>query len=334
MCLLPLCLYFLREEITLLPVHQISLPTPYRVGPVNVYLILSEPYTLVDAGPETPEARAILKEALAVRNLSLFDLKRVILTHSHADHSSLAGWLQDVSGAKVYVHPIELNRMLRPRNFFAERLPFLSETGCPQTIIQQMIAMRDKLPAPKIRQDGAVELKGGEELPFEDGGLKVYHFPGHAPGHLCLYDPEEGNFFSGDFLLPHITPNPFVEFEPDHPGRRVHTLSIYLKGLKKVNDMAIKTVWPGHGGVFSGHRKLVASYCEHHENRLQYLLEILGRNGELTVFQLSRLVYPDLNGFDIFLGLSEIQAHLDVLSERGLVSARAQEKVFYYRALA
>jgi len=318
----------------LLPVYQISLPTPYPVGPVNVYLILSEPYTLVDAGPETAEARAMLKEALAARNLSLSDLKRVVLTHSHADHSSLAGWLQDVSGAKVFVHPIELNRLLRPQNPIAERLSFLYETGCPQAIIQQMIAARDKLPAPKIREDGAVELKGGEELPFEGGGLKVYHFPGHAPGHLCLYDPEGGNFFSGDFLLPHITPNPLVEFEPDHPGRRIHTLSIYLEGLRKVNDMAIKTVWPGHGEVFSDHRKLIASYYEHHESRLQYLLEILGRNRELTVFQLSRLVYSDLNDLDIFLSLSEIQAHLDVLSERGLVIAREQEKVFYYRALA
>lgn len=318
----------------MLPVHHISLPTPYPVGPVNVYLILSEPYTLVDAGPETAEARKLLEEVLAARGLSLRDVKRVVLTHSHADHSSLAGWLQDVSGAKVFVHPLELDRILKPQNFFAERLPFLYETGCPRAVIEQMTAARDKLPMPKIRADEAVELTGGEELAFADGTLKVYHFPGHAPGHLCLYDPEGGNFFAGDFLLPHITPNPFVEFEPDHPGRRVHTLSIYLKGLKKVEAMAIKKVWPGHGEAFSGHRELIASYYEHHENRLGHLLEIMSKNGELTVFQLSRLVYPDLSGFDIFLGLSEIQAHLDVLHERGLISAREQEKVFAYRALA
>ncbi|MEW6276029.1 MAG: MBL fold metallo-hydrolase [Bacillota bacterium] len=318
----------------MLPVHHIPLPTPYPVGPVNVYLIVSPPYTLVDAGPDTSEARAMLKDALAERGLSLTELKRVVLTHSHSDHSGLAGWLHDVSGAQVFVHPIELNRLIRPHNFFAERLAFLYEAGSPRAIVEQMLKMRDKLPMPGIPEDCAVELKGGEELFFTDGVLQVYHLPGHAPGHLCLYDPGEGNFFSGDFLLPHITPNPLVEFEPDCPGKRMHTLSIYLEGLNKVNALEIKNVWPGHGEVFTDHRKLIASYYAHHENRLEYLLAMLRKHGELTVFKLSRLVYPGLNGFDIFLGLSEIQAHLDVLEERGLIVAREHEKVFYYRALA
>lgn len=317
----------------MLPVYHIPLPTPYPVGPVNVYLIFSEPYTLIDAGPDTGEARMVLQEALAARGLSVGDLKRVILTHSHSDHSGLAEWLHSVSGAQVFIHPIELARMLEPKNFFEERMAFLTETGAPQAVIQQMLAARDSLPMPTVSADSVVELTGGEELSFAEGTLKAYHLPGHAPGHICLYDPEEGNFFSGDFLLPHITPNPLVEFDPECPEKRIHTLSIYLEGLNRVNELAVETVWPGHGEAFGDHHQLIASYYEHHENRLNYLRELLRSHAELSVFQLSQLVYPDLNGFDIFLGLSEIQAHLDVLQERGLVCSREREKVFYYRAL-
>lgn len=41
----------------MLPVYQLSIPTPYPVGPVNIYLIKSKPYTLVDVGPDTLRAK-------------------------------------------------------------------------------------------------------------------------------------------------------------------------------------------------------------------------------------------------------------------------------------
>lgn len=316
----------------MLPIYHILLPTPYPVGPVNIYLILSEPYTLIDAGPDTDEARAVLEKALAERDLSLSDLKRVVLTHAHSDHSGLADWLHRVSGARIFLHPFELAKLIRPQNFFDDRLAFLAETGCPLTAIQEMLAARDRLPHPRVSEDCAVTLRGGEGLSFEEGVLQVFHLPGHAQGHLCLYDREGGHFFAGDFLLPHITPNPVAEFDPGQPGKRIKVLSFYLQGLERINGLEITTVWPGHGEAFSDHRRLIAAYRAHHESRLRYILELLRTRGELTVYQLTRLAFPDLKGFAIFLGLSEIQAHVDLLQDRGLVAARKQDKVLYYRA--
>lgn len=317
----------------MLPLHRILLPTPYPVGPVNAYLILSDPYTLIDAGPDTGEARDVLQKTLAGLGLGISDIKRVVITHAHHDHSGLAGWLQKVAGLKVFVHPVEMERMLAPGNFLKERIYFLKEAGMPQDDFKQVITLRDKMPETSLEKTLTEELKGGEEIAFADGTLQVCHFPGHAPGHLCFYDPRSGNFFSGDFLLPDITPNPMVEFDPERPGKRLHTLQLYLDGLKKVKDMKITKVWPGHGEAFSDHRKLVENCREHHESRMTHILNLLQKNGEMTTYQLTRLVYPELEGFDIFLGLSEIQAHLDVLCDRNLVSETTKNGVYHYRPL-
>ena len=55
----------------MLEIHKIPVPTPYKIGPVNCYLIKSKPYTLVDPGPETPEAQKSLLEGLASLGLSI-----------------------------------------------------------------------------------------------------------------------------------------------------------------------------------------------------------------------------------------------------------------------
>ncbi|MEW9031663.1 MAG: MBL fold metallo-hydrolase, partial [Planifilum fimeticola] len=59
-------------------IHRITLPTPFPIGPVNVYLVESESLTLVDVGPKTDEAWESLKNQLRDRGYSPSDIEQVV----------------------------------------------------------------------------------------------------------------------------------------------------------------------------------------------------------------------------------------------------------------
>lgn len=101
----------------------ISLPTPFAVGDVNIYLVRGEALTLVDAGPNTKEAAAVLKKELAGQGLSLNDIDQVVLTHHHADH---AGLLDEFpAGVNIIGHPFNEPYISQNPDFIEKQKAFL-----------------------------------------------------------------------------------------------------------------------------------------------------------------------------------------------------------------
>ncbi len=313
----------------MLRVFQLIIPTPYKVGPVNVYLIKNHPYTLVDAGANFPEAVEKLQSMLLSLGVEIEQIERVVLTHSHLDHSGLAARIAGASGAIVWAHYLEIEKLTRRENIFRERMPFIIETGIPGKFLQVIGGERDRLPRSSMEGVKIQEVHGGETLEFDGGELDIMHLPGHSPGHICLYDRNQKMFFSGDFILPHITPNPLMEPDPERPGKRLPVLKQYLRGLEKVEKMDIATVFPGHGGCFTDCSSVVATAMKHHGRQVELILEKL-ENREMSTFELCCSIYPHLEGWDVFLGLSEIQAHLDLMEERKQIACTKRNGVVYY----
>src|SRR5262249_13288737 len=86
--------------------ERIVLPTPFPVGPVNVWLLRGDPLTLVDAGPHTPEALATLERGLGELGVRLEDIEQLVLTHQHPDHVGLAATVVERSGCPVAAHEL------------------------------------------------------------------------------------------------------------------------------------------------------------------------------------------------------------------------------------
>src|SRR5215813_10632340 len=71
-------------------IEKLVIPTPFPVGPINIYLVVDDPITLVDTGPKTDQAVAALREQLSELGFKTEDVKRIVLTHTHEDHCGLA----------------------------------------------------------------------------------------------------------------------------------------------------------------------------------------------------------------------------------------------------
>lgn len=317
----------------MLDINKIVVPTPYSVGPVNAYLIKNQPLTLIDPGPETAAALNSLKEGLSSLGIAVKDIERLVITHNHSDHSGLAAWLAEQAQARVVVHKMEIRKLTPEYSYYRERFPFFVEGGLPDSELKDILDDTDPVVKPVLPEPFIEAVAGGEELHFAGGSLQVLHLPGHTSGHICLYNPVGKELLAGDFMLKHITPNPVMEADYPDFSRRYPALRQYLDSLKKIAEMDVRINLPGHGENIDDNRSLAAKSLQHHAQRLAAIQNML-EGKSMNAYQLMRLLYPKIRGFQIFLGISEVFAHLDYLLETGRIIREEQKGIAIYRKKA
>jgi glyoxylase-like metal-dependent hydrolase (beta-lactamase superfamily II) len=309
-------------------VHRISVPTPFYVGPVNVYLIQEDPLTLIDAGPRTDEAIEALRAGLSHLGHRLADIKRVIISHAHADHYGLARVVVEESGAEAYIHSWDAPAV-RPATDYSDYRRLLAAAGVPPETAEQMEKGYEKFLGYAYPLDDVKALEDDDEVVFEHGSLTVMHTPGHTPGSICLVRPSNRMVFASDTVLKNITPNPVLSPDPLNAGRRFQSLGEYLVSLARIRGLAPTVLKGGHGDD-------VIDYDEHFHrlyrftlSRQSKLLSLLPKSGA-TGWEAALLLFPDARGYNRFLALSETIAHLDyAVAERRLALERRGEQDVY-----
>jgi glyoxylase-like metal-dependent hydrolase (beta-lactamase superfamily II) len=169
-------------------IHVITIPfsVPAPTGPiprsVNVFLMGADRITLIDSG--VAGAEELIFAALQRAALGPEGIGQLILTHSHPDHLGAARAIRRASGCRVLAHGAE-------RGWIEDTE--LQERERPVPGFRTLVGGPVAVDTP---------LLGGETVTVDRSlSLQVLHTPGHSPGSISLWCPEERALFSGDAVL-------------------------------------------------------------------------------------------------------------------------------------
>jgi glyoxylase-like metal-dependent hydrolase (beta-lactamase superfamily II) len=159
------------------------------MGMANAFLIEGDDgLTLIDAG--FPGKEAAVFGAISRLGCTSDQLKHLILTHGHPDHIGSAAAIVRETGARTYMHPLDIP-IAESGGPFRPMRPAPGLLG--QVLCRLLFHPHKRLEPVAIDQP----LTAGEILPVA-GGIEVIHTPGHCAGHVALMLHRGRMLFAGD----------------------------------------------------------------------------------------------------------------------------------------
>jgi glyoxylase-like metal-dependent hydrolase (beta-lactamase superfamily II) len=316
-------------------VHRLPIPTPFRVGRVNCYLIEDDPLTLVDVGPNSGRSLVELEAALEAHGHRIEHLERIVITHQHLDHLGLVGIIADRSGAEVCALD-HLVPVLEDFTTHADREDELAQAlmlrhGIPPDMVTALASMSRAFRGWGGSAPVTHVLHDGGELSFAGRTFEVLHRPGHSPSDTVFWDAEAALLLAGDHLIKNISSNPLIAAplggRSGEPGSgRPRALVMYLESLRLTQAMPIETVLPGHGDTFGDHAALIAERFAMHERRARKFAALIAERPR-TAHDIALLTWGNVAVTQAYLTLSEVLGHVDLLLARGEIVEDEQDGV-------
>lgn len=307
-----------------------ELDTHFAEGKVNAFLAIGETVTLIDTGNPGKESYQQLKSQLHRHAVELKDIDHIVLTHVHIDHAGGVPHIQDEMDIPIFVHEMAKDSINMTREAFEKSKAFIQQfmVECGADPLKHIIERRFN----EEKWQNVSLLKEGDRIPLGGIEFDVVHVPGHSPSDILLWNQETGDTLAGDHLLKVFSVNAFIEPPNSGETTRPKPLLQYRNSLGKSSRLPLKMIYPGHGEPFSEHLSLIETRLQEQEKRCAQIVRILS-NGEKSIFEICTEMYPHLQGKSIFLGLSQIQGHLDLLELRNKVIFEKRNSVLLYRQL-
>lgn len=323
-------------------VHSIKVPIPDNpLGHTLVHLVDTDRGpVLIDTGWDDPASWDTLAAGLNALGTDVTAVHGVVITHHHPDHHGLSGQVREASGAWIAMHEadtaiVRRTRESEPGVWLDHLTRRLAAVGAPDDHLAPLRAARGggrSRPLPGLR--AALpdrEIVPGELLDLAGRKLRAVWTPGHTPGHVCLHLEERhpadlaghGRLFSGDHLLPGISPHIGLYEDPDDTAV-TDPLGDYLASLERIGRLGVAEVLPAHQHAFTDAGGRVRELLDHHEERLTGLLALLAT--PLTPWQVAERMewnrpWEQIPHGSRSIAVSEAESHLRRLVKLGRAEA-------------
>ncbi|MCW1301032.1 MAG: MBL fold metallo-hydrolase [Candidatus Nanoarchaeia archaeon] len=189
-----------------------------RIGDCNTYYLGGKYNILVDPG--NPKFIQSKIEEMEREGVDIKQVRLVINTHAHPDHSAANNFIVKLSGAKIFVHPLEL------RSFEFNK------------IIARFLNIEFS------------DFKSSSETPKEEG-IQILHTPGHTAGSISIYLPHSKTIITGDLIFRGAVGR------TDLPGGSSSDLR---NSLATISKLKIAYLLPGHGEIVSGEKEVQKNF--------------------------------------------------------------------------
>jgi ribonuclease/clavin/mitogillin len=235
---------------------QVPLLTPTKLPAThtNAYLVGDQKLYLIDPSSPDPSEQEKLWKLLDEAKAEGRALQGVLLTHDHPDH---IGAVEET--LRRYELPIYAHRLA------AESLPHIDFSD--------------------LLEHGQ-ELELGPSPEGEPGWkLKIYHLPGHAPGHLVFQETCYQAVIVGDLIS--TLSSILIDPKDGH-------LAAYIESLHFLESVTQGYLYPGHGSPAPEGKLIVTRTLRHRQRREQRLLEALD-HGPQTLDAILPKVYVKID---------------------------------------
>lgn len=203
---------------------------PVKLGGANSYLVKCNPgYILVDAGLKGAADK--LAEALDKLDVKPGDIRLIIITHNHYDHTGGLEEIKELTGAPTAMHKAEVDSVVDVKSFKDNQASMMF-----RLIVKIFGSMTPKQDMGGFTAD--IELHDGMNLDKYGIDAKIVHVPGHTPGSVCVVTAD-GQCLIGDTL--------FDMFPGTHYPIIVYNRAELAESYKKLEKLNCSIYYPGHG---------------------------------------------------------------------------------------
>ncbi len=296
---------------------------PAWPSPANVFVITDrDEFALIDAGCGGPAGWDYLLGGLNHWGLDLHGLHTVVLSHSHPDHMGGMARILEKVRPTVIIHHLDVASALDPEDLVMnfdiplarQRYMAADRAAFENFDLLASFEMYGCAMSAAARVEGVAE---GDMIRLGGFSFEVVHTPGHSPGHMALFDADNGLLLSGD-----LVGNRPAWYTPTAGG-----VSGYLESLDKIEALDASIVLPSHGRPIEDPSSLIGANREWLLNRDRSILNAL-EQGPLTFMELNAVLFPEASQL-FFPGCGITESHLLRLEDLGeiRIAGRKVEKL-------